>query len=92
MDPHQSSLNKYDRNAFGFINSLLQVCLCQHSPLEFMKPTSWSLIDELRSIEKPEKVFAHKIPTYKYTHPSKSTQSYIHITYAYAPPITNNLI
>jgi len=33
----------------------------------------------------------HTIYQYTNTYPSENTQAYIHITYAYAPPITNNV-
>jgi len=38
VDLHQSSSNTCGIHARGFINSLLQACLCQHSPPELMKP------------------------------------------------------
>jgi len=69
-----------------------QAYLCQQSPLELMKPISSSWIDELRSIKKLEKAFCIQDTNIPNIQPRKSTQAYIHITYAYAPPIINNMI
>jgi len=40
VDLHQSSLNTYDLHEHGFINSLIQACLCQQTNQSWKQSSS----------------------------------------------------
>jgi len=69
VDPHQSSSNTYDLHALGYINALLQACLCQKF-VQKLKPTKdeWTIMMQKNCCEVSMNQNDRRLQQRKYIH------------------------